>query len=210
MNLTGPNLMRRESCMREGKGVRGKPVPNWVFVVAAVLLTAGWLAAQAPDQTSTAKDAQKPSAPKGEKKSSIAGATRVNTDAALKDVAKREAKRAAPDQPRSAASSSETETRAKGPALEGVAPASEKSPEDSAGQDVVEFHPAKADAAESPSAEQESKHSKRPKNLHGEVYGDDAKHPSSQRAGGAVGASSKSGKTSVYVETEGDRGTPPR
>jgi len=181
-----------------------------VVLITVVMVTTGWLVAQAPDQSSTTKDAQKPAIRQSEKKSPIVGATRVNTDAALKDAARREAKKPAPGQPHSAASSSETQTRGARPVLEGVAPASEKTPEDSAGQAVVEFHPAAADAANSPSAEQESKHSKKPKNLHGEAYGADAKHPSDQRAGGAVGASSKSGKTSVYVETEGDRGTPPR
>ena len=55
----------------------------------------------------------------------------------------------------------------------------------------------------------DSKGSKASK-VHGRVYGSvDPKNSSDRRQGAAIGAGSKSGKTSIYVETEGSRGTTP-
>lgn len=166
---------------------------NWMLLAVAVLLTVGGLAAQ--DRNGTGQDQQKPKAqkaspPQSAKKLPIAGATRVSTRAALEDAAKHEAKK---------------------PAADGAGPTTAKAQEVSADQAVVEFHPAKQESATPTSVKVESKNSKKAKDLHGTVYGaTDAKNSGTRRVGGAVGASSKSGKTSVYVETEGSRTTPPR
>jgi len=46
-------------------------------------------------------------------------------------------------------------------------------------------------------------------NVHGQVHGSvDGNNPGTRRTGASVGASSKSGKTAVYVETERGRTQP--
>jgi hypothetical protein len=74
----------------------------------------------------------------------------------------------------------------------------QKASEASGDPDVMEFRPASRDEedAQAPTASAKSPR----KAVHGEAYGAlDPKHPGTHRAGGAAGATSKSGKTSVYV-----------
>jgi hypothetical protein len=157
--------------------------PNvWIYL-AIVLAVAALGAAQDPQPTQTEQSQKKhekaADKPSG-KKPSLAGAARVSTDAALEDAAKQAAKKP------------------------------EGAKEQPSGEAVVELHPAEAEAANSASAKPASQKSKKAKDVHGTVFGaTDAKNAGTHRAGGAAGATSKSGKTSVYVETEGDRTTPP-
>ncbi len=87
---------------------------------------------------------------------------------------------------------------------------SEKAPSDDA---VVEFHPAPpADGKQSDPAASPTKSSKKPTldKVHGTVYGATGAQggPSKgDRAGGNGGVTSKSGKTSIYVQTEHSRET---
>jgi len=77
---------------------------------------------------------------------------------------------------------------------------------------VLEFKPAPASAESSGGAVVvPSKNSKKSVlgNVHGQVHGSvDGNNPGTRRAGASVGASSKSGKTAVYVETERGRTQP--
>ena len=76
---------------------------------------------------------------------------------------------------------------------------------------VVEFQPAPHDAA-TDVVVVTSKDSKQSvvKNVHGSVEGLlDPNHPGNHQAAASAGASSKSGKTSVYVETDSTRAAPP-
>ena len=77
---------------------------------------------------------------------------------------------------------------------------------------VVEFKPAPASAEPSGDAVVvPSKGSKKSTlgNVHGQVHGSvDGNNPETRRTGASVGASSKSGKTAVYVETERGRTQP--
>jgi len=82
--------------------------------------------------------------------------------------------------------------------------------EDSGIDSVLELHP--VSAGEKAAASSDAKPSvKRPKkNIHGEAYGGmDARGSGTHQAGGAVGATSKSGKTSVFVQGEQTRSTQP-
>jgi hypothetical protein len=75
---------------------------------------------------------------------------------------------------------------------------------------VLEFHPASAqEKAEAKSSARPSvKHTK--KNIHGEAYGGlDPASSGTHQGGGAAGATSKSGKTSVYIQGEQTRATQP-
>ena len=162
--------------------VRGIKPNMWIYL--AILLAVATLGtAQAPQQTPAEQSQKKPvkaSDKPSSKKPSLAGAGRVSTDAALRDAAKQAANNP-----------------------EGVK-------EEPSGGAVVELHPAEAEAASSTSVKPETQKSKKAKDVHGTVFGAaDAKNTGTHRAGGAVGATSKSGKTSVYVKTEGDRTTPP-
>jgi len=74
---------------------------------------------------------------------------------------------------------------------------------------VVEFKPAPPAAKDDDSVVvKNSGDSKKLKDVHGEAHG--AAGAGGHREGGAVGASSKGGKTAVYVETDHSRVSPPR
>jgi hypothetical protein len=83
-------------------------------------------------------------------------------------------------------------------------PAAQPNAKKEAASGVVELqpasHPDAAPASEVPSPARK----KSPlKDIHGSVYGDmDSNHPAAHRTGGDVGASTKSGKASIYVQTE--------
>jgi hypothetical protein len=119
-----------------------------------------------------------------EKKPALAEVTRVSTDEATRSAAKKQAKKTAEEE------------------------VAEK-PSD---PDVVELRPAPASAESSGGAVVvPSKKSKKSVlgNVHGTVHGSaDARNSGTRRTGASVGASSKSGKTAVYVETERGRTQP--
>lgn len=74
---------------------------------------------------------------------------------------------------------------------------------------VLEFRPASQDeqAAAKSDARPSAKHTR--KNIHGDAYvGLNPTHSGAHQDGGAVGATSKSGKTSVYVQGDQTRSTP--
>jgi hypothetical protein len=116
-----------------------------------------------------------------DKKPALAEVTRVSTEGAARSVAQKQAKKVA----------------------------EEDGAEKPAEPDVLEFRPAPENADSSgDTVVAPSKGSKKSalSNVHGEVYGSaDAKNARTHRAGAGVGASSKSGKTAVYVETERGR-----
>jgi hypothetical protein len=156
---------------------------KWI-ILAVALAVAALGAGQTPQATNTQptqQKAEKSSDKQAGKKPILAEVPRAGTQAAVEAVAKQAAQKP------------------------------EEAKQRSTSEAVVEFHATEAEAATSTSGKPESQKSKQAKNVHGTVYGaTDAKNVGTHRAGGAVGATSKSGKTSVYVETEGARTTPPR
>ena len=87
---------------------------------------------------------------------------------------------------------------------------SRQSPDGTEETGVLEFKPASQDAdAEAASHPTVYSRTKR-KRVHGEAYGSlDPRNSGNHQTGGAVGATTKSGKTSVYVETDQARSTAP-
>jgi hypothetical protein len=83
---------------------------------------------------------------------------------------------------------------------------------DSESSTVLEFHPAEANAGASASQAASSKNSNKSalKNVHGSAYGSTVPGNSNHQVGGSAGVTSKSGKTSVYVETDQSRAASPR
>jgi hypothetical protein len=127
----------------------------------------------------------RPAAISKKQKPKLAEITRVSTEEAARGVARQ---KATPD---GDASNTETEETAP-PAVTELKPTA-RSSEASGGSVTVK----------------DSKGSKASK-VHGRVYGSlDPKNSGDRQDGAAVGAGSKNGKTSIYVETEGSRGTTP-
>jgi hypothetical protein len=133
-------------------------------------------------QEAQSPDAKKPATTES-KKHALTEAVRVSTDAAISSAAKQQAQK----------------------------PASDAARKDSSEEAVTELHPAASEPLTSNSAVVTSNDSRKAKNVHGAVYGSTvAKNPGTRSTGGAVGASSKSGKSSVYVEMESTRTPTPR
>lgn len=141
--------------------------------------------ALAPALLCAAQDAKTPGnneKAKAQKNPVLVDATRVSTDATAQSAIRKEVQQST---------------------------ASKKS-KDANDSVVFEFRPAAPNTG-SGDALVLPKGSKKKKNIHGEVYGTAAAQGAgAQGGGGAVGATSKSGKTSVYVESEHQRTTPPR
>jgi hypothetical protein len=149
-----------------------------VLALAATLLAVGVIKGQ--DRQSS--DAQNSSTQKPEKKPVLVDAVRVSTDEAARSAAKAEVNKPAADKTKSP-------------------------PQDA----VIELHPAGPSLASPTGAAAVPKKSKKGplKNVHGNVFGStDPKNTGTRNTGAAVGASSKSGNTSVYVETDSARTTP--
>jgi hypothetical protein len=158
--------------------------------VAVCLLVAATAMGQETAKDSPASPpAQKPAATKTQKKPALAEVTRVSTTDAAQSVAKDKAKEKAQE------------------------PGREDSTQKPADSSVTEFRPASPDAASSgETTAAPSKDSKKSAldRVHGTVYGSaDPGNKGTHRTGAAAGISSKSGKTSIYVETERARETPP-
>ena len=147
-----------------------------------LLLSAGLMAQEGEEKK---PDSPRAEARKASSKPALAEATRASTDLAVKSAAQKKAETSGTDN-----SSSE--------------------PANSA---VTELHPAAPTSENSDAASVESpktikKSSSR--NIHGSVYGASGSGgESTRKSGGSVGASSKSGKTSVYVETNRSRESQP-
>jgi hypothetical protein len=89
----------------------------------------------------------------------------------------------------------------------------EKTPDQPEDAEVVEFRPAESESASSSSSAAPPKNAKKGalKDVHGTVYGAaGAKNPGTNAEGAAIGVSSKSGKSAIYVETDRARTSPPR
>ena len=125
-------------------------------------------------------ETQKSSRADSSTKPALTNAVRVSTDEALASAAKQEAKKRSPDENQ------------------------KDSPDDA----VLELRPAAPDASADSSATVTEEKKSPLKNVHGEASG--AAGAGGNREAGKVGASSKSGKTSVYVETDRSNTTPPR
>ncbi len=147
---------------------------------AALLVPLAAYPQTSPEKSSGPTSDQRAAA-KPAKKASLADATRVSTDeAARQAIQQQNPDRAAKD---SAVASGES--------------------------DVVEFKPAPPAAKGDDSVVvKNSGDSKKLKNVHGEAHG--AAGAGGHREGGAAGATSKGGKTAVYVETDHSRASPPR
>lgn len=156
---------------------------TWIFLAAALVVVAALQAAQTASQNGAGQDKQNPAPQKSTAKPSKNKPPIAGAVRASTDAALEDAAKQAAKKPDEAKQPSVSEA-------------------------VVEFHP--TEAAASTRTKTESQKTKKAKDVHGTVYGaTDAKNAGTHRAGGAVGATSKSGKTSVYVETQSDRTTPP-
>lgn len=154
-----------------------------VLELLACLLVPAVLTPQEPSHKNS--EPSKAQASKPDQKPALAEVTRVSTDEAAHSAARKKAEGNA---------GSETSDQ----------------PADSA---VTEFHPAARTSGASSEADAgPSKGPKRSltKNLHGTVYGARGTgHDGDHKAGASVGASSKSGKTNIYVETNRSRESSP-
>ncbi|PYV19595.1 MAG: hypothetical protein DMG21_01170 [Acidobacteria bacterium] len=138
------------------------------------------LFSQNPAPTSQAKKTEAAVAAQKPRIVPLEEATRVSTDKALHSAAKDKSKPAAEEK--------------KGPQLSGES-------------EVTEFHPAtpkEENSGGDPAASKKAKKSST-KHLHGTVYGASGSGSSGATAGGALGTTTKSGKTSVYVQSEKSR-----
>ena len=119
------------------------------------------------------------------KKGALLNAPRVSTDAAVRSAAKDVIKRTTGD----------------------------KTPNQPEDAEVVEFRAAESDSASPSTSAAPPKTPKKGalKEVHGTVYGAaGAKNPGTNAEGAAIGVSSKSGKSAIYVETDHARTSPPR
>ena len=156
-----------------------------ILVLSVSCLAA--LPASAQQDTPTSPDKGRSAQPKSStapsmEKPRLADATRVSTAEAARKVAEAEAQR----------HSSEPASQASG------------------ASDVLEFRAASPGAQDSAgrAAMKESNKSAL-KTVHGDAYGTSGSGGAGKRAGGAVGATSKGGKASIYVETDRSHDTAP-
>ena len=153
-----------------------------LLALTLFLATSGKAQETAAKSTSDSRPSRETStSSKTTQKPSLLDATRVSTEEAAQHAAQKNADKAA-------------EARAV---------------ESSADESVTEFHPTRADSAQTGGAVvttlDESNNSVL-KRVHGTVHGSAAAGTSGDRGGGvSVGAASKSGKTAIYVETDHSR-----
>ncbi len=156
----------------------------YILLAAVFCLAAFSAAAQQGPTVASDKDnssQSKSSTSKSKGKPTLADATRISTGDAARTAAKDMAKRRGSD---SAA-------------------------EASGAPDVLEFHPDGPGAQGAAAASSRESKKSALKNVHGDAYGALDSRGSGRRAGGSVGATSKSGKSSIYVETDRSRETTP-
>jgi hypothetical protein len=119
------------------------------------------------------------------KKRALLNAPRVSTDATVRSAAKNMIKQTTGD----------------------------KTPNPPADAVVLEFRPVESESASSSTSAAAPMTPKKgaPKDVHGTVYGAaGAKNPGTHAEGAAIGASSKNGKSAIYVETDRGQTSPPR
>ncbi len=140
------------------------------------------LRSQDPAPTGETKKSTEPAQKK--QKASLEDVTRVSTRKAVQSVAKEKSKPVAEEK---------------------------KTQEPAAESEITEFHPAapeEKNPGEEPAKTKTSKKSTG-KKIHGTAYGLGGGPGAPTGGGGSVGATSKSGKTSVYVESEKTKTTNP-
>jgi hypothetical protein len=152
-----------------------------LLFAALCLLMPGASAAQDAPKKNSETPSSKSSGLSGDKKPALAEATRVSTEDAARSVAQKQARKSA----------------------------EEDGAEKTTGPDVLEFRPvseSSGSSGKSVVAPAEGSKKLPPGKVHGKVHGSvDAKGAATHREGASVGASSKSGKTAVYIETERGR-----
>jgi hypothetical protein len=158
----------------------------WILVFLSVSCLAAF-PASAQQDTPARPDRGQPAQPKGsttrsKEKPALAEATRVSTA----EVARKAA-----------------EVKVQGHGSDAASQAS-------GGSDVLEFH-AGSPGAEDPVVAANTKESKKSalKSVHGDAYGALDSRGAGKQTGGAVGATSKGGKASIYVETDRSHDTTP-
>jgi hypothetical protein len=97
---------------------------------------------------------------------------------------------------------STAEAARKAAAVEAQGHGSEPASQASSAPDVLEFHAASPGAQDSAGAATTKESKTALKSVHGDAYGALGSRGAGKQTGGAVGATSKSGKTSIYVETD--------
>jgi hypothetical protein len=154
-----------------------------VLSVSCFVGVTAWAQQGTPAPPNKGQPAQpKSSTARSKEKPSLAEATRVSTAEAARKAA-------------------EVEAQGHGSDLASQA---------SGAPDVLEFRAASPRAQDSVGAEatKESKKSAL-KSVHGDAYGASDSHGAAKQTGGAVGAASKGGKASIYVETDRSQETTP-
>jgi hypothetical protein len=130
----------------------------------------------------------RPVAPRPKAKSALSQATHISTEEAMRKAAADLAKKP---------NGQSVETKAAAPKA--------------ADSTVLEFRPAdRSQSTPTPAVTRQSKNSKKSplKNAHGSIYGSAGAGSASREIAGSAGASSKSGATSIYVETDQSRASP--
>jgi hypothetical protein len=152
-------------------------------LMAAIMLlfSAVLVIAEEPRKNSPPSQASPPASP-SEKKPKLTDIVRVSTDQAIQSAAQKEAKKSSKDE------------------------------KDAADSGVLEFHAGAIDSNTGNAVVAPSGSKRVPlKNIHGTVFGSADSHAlGTHGAGGAVGATSKSGKSSIYIETDHARADSPR
>ena len=154
------------------------PPIQFLLAAALAMMFVVPMSAQTSDPAPVQENPPKESSRKQEK-ARLEEVTRVSTEKAAQSAAKEKSKPG-------------TEEKSKGPELSG-------------GSQVTEFHPAIAEER-APAGEPGATRTKcRAKDIHGSVQGAGGSRGSGAAGGGEVGATTKSGKTSVYVQSEKSR-----
>ncbi len=184
------------------------------------------VSAEPAKQESAAPKAKTPATRQAKEKLALTDATRVDTDEAVRRAAREMARKSAAGDaapgPDTATAVDAAKDRVKDSA-EDVADRSNRAPNrapngassgTSAEPAVLELQPASATTGAAPDTGQDAAKDKgkgtRLKSVHGSVSGSlDPKHPGTRQGAASVGASSKDGKTSVYVEADQGRATTP-
>jgi hypothetical protein len=151
-----------------------------LLLAALCLPMPGASAAQDTPKKNSDAPSSKSSGLSDDKKPALAEATRASTEDAARGVAQKQARKNA----------------------------EEEAAEKTTGADVLEFRPVPESSGLSGKnvvAPAEGSKKSALSKVHGEVYGSTDAKGATRRAGAGVGANSKSGKTTVYVETERGR-----
>jgi hypothetical protein len=161
----------------------------WTWLALCCFVVGGLAAAQAPRPDKAKAASEEPASTDGKNKPALADVTRVSTEEAARNAAKEKSKRG-----------------------DEKVEVEEERTSDSG---VTEFRPARPDEASSAQDQNTPGGVKKPKgralkNVHGTMHGASDSSGRDNRTGGAVGGSSSSGKTSIYVETERSRENSPR